>query len=546
MFSAPASPLSERAVSEHCIPYTAIPHTSKLFLDYLFHHQNVAEFYPRPANRSWLAEQAKSIEYNPTRRWQVADVLERQNRAFGAGNRALESIQRFRDGAVAVVTGQQVSLFGGPLFSLLKAASALNAAAELNRAGVPAAPVFWLATEDHDLEEINHALLPDGPGRLRRLNSTSRGHANAPVGTVKFSQEIDALVADAARLLGDSEAAAALRDAYRPGDTFGSAYGKLFARIFRDHGLIVLDPLDGELHRIAQPIYSQALEEAESIDQKLLARGKQLRNAGYHEQVKVTGESTLLFSLQNGERTVIHRANGGFLLGAQKIEREYLLRRVSDHPEGFSPNVLLRPIVQDYLLPTVTYFGGAAEVAYFAQAGVVYQHLLGRTTPILSRLSATLVNQRLQRLLARYRLSLTDLFAGSENLKELLGTRVLPQGLKGTLDATADAIRENVLAMQDALRALDPTLVPAAEKAARKMKYQVDRLRTKAARAELRRDELLERDAAELIAGLYPEKTLQERELAGIALLAAHGPGLVDRLVEAAATECGAHQMIYL
>ncbi len=533
-------------MSEHCIPYTAIPHSSKLFLDYLFHFQNVSEFYPRPANRSWLADEAKRVQYDPERRARVAAVLERQNTAFGVGEKALEALRRFREGAGAIVTGQQVGLFGGPLYSLLKAASALNAAEELNGAGVPAVAVFWLATEDHDLAEIDHALFPAGPGQLRELHSSSKGQRNAPVGAVKFTAEIEKLTEEAALLLGESQAADDLKAAYRSGETYGSAFGKLFARVFQDHGLIFLDPLDREFHRIAAPVYAKALENAEVLDKDLLARGKRLREAGYHEQVKVTGESTLLFSLEGGERTVIHRANGGFVIGARRIPREDLLQRVNDHPEEYSPNALLRPVVQDYLLPTVAYFGGAAEVAYFAQCDVVYQHLLGRVTLILTRLSATLVNQRMQRLLKRYRLSLTDLFAGTGNLKELLGRRVLPEGLHEIFDVTADAIRENIQKMQDGLRVLDQSLVPAAEKAVRKMKYQVERLRTKAARAELRRDQQLERDASELIAGLYPGKTLQERELAGIAMVAANGPGLLDRLMDAARTECGGHQVIEL
>jgi bacillithiol biosynthesis cysteine-adding enzyme BshC len=543
MLSVAALP-PERAVSEHCIPYTAIPHSSKLFLDYLFHFQNVSEFYPRPANRSWLADEAKRVQYDAERRARVADVLDRQNQLLGVGEKAQRALKRFRDGAVAIVTGQQVGLFGGPLYSLLKAASALNAAAELNRAGVPAVAVFWLATSDHDLAEVDHALFPAGPGQLRELKSTSKGRRNAPVGEVKFAPEIEQLANQAASLLGETQAAEDLKAAYRAGENYGSAFGKLFAKLFRDYELIFIDSLDQELHRIAAPIYVRALEDAELIDRKLLARGRQLRESGYHEQVKVTGESTLLFSLQGGERTVIHRANGGFLIGTQKLERPELLARVKERPEEFSPNALLRPVVQDYLLPTLAYFGGAAEVAYFAQAAVPYQHLVGRVTPILSRLSATLVSQRIQRLLHRYQLSVTDFFAGAENLKQLMGSKVLPGELRDTFDMTSDAIRENIRKMQDALGMLDPSLVPAAEKTARKMRYQIDRLRMRAANAELRRDQQLERDAAELIASLYPAKTLQERELAGIAMLGAHGPELLGRLIEAARAECGAHQVI--
>jgi bacillithiol biosynthesis cysteine-adding enzyme BshC len=492
-----------------------------------------------------LVDQANTFQADLARCQQVAAVLKRQNEAFGAGERTIAAIEKLSRGARAVVSGQQVGLFGGPLYSVLKAVSALSAAEQLNQSGVPAVAVFWLATEDHDLDEIKHALLPSGPGKLARFESTSRGKHSAPVGQVKFTAEIEKLAADAAELLGDPDFATWLADSYREGENFGSAFGKLFARIFSDRGLILLDPLDPHLHQIAAPVYVQALQDAASINQKLLERGKSLRDAGYHEQVRVTRESTLLFSIENGERKPIHLANGGFMIGAQKYDREDLLRRVNDHPEDYSPNVLLRPIVQDYLLPTVTYFGGAAEVAYFAQLGVVYDHILHRVTPILPRLSATIVSQRMQRLLRRYDLSLTDLFEGAENLKELLGKRVLPENLANALDDAAHTMQSGIRQLTDSLQVLDRTLVPAAEKAARKMQHQVERLRTKAARAELRRDQQLESDAAELIAGLYPEKSLQERELAGVALLAAN-PGLLDRLMEIAQADCAAHQVIYL
>lgn len=536
---------TELTVSENCISYEQIPHSSKLFLDFLSHHDKVAEFFPRPPNRTWLPDQAGRIQYDPARRARVADILERQNKVFGSGPETMRAIQQFREAAVVTISGQQVGLFGGPLYSILKAASAINAANELRASGVSAVPVFWLATEDHDLDEINHAFLPDGTQRVVRISSSSHGRNGAPVGRITFAQEIDAVSAEAARLLGDSFISDSIRDSYRPGETYGSAFAKLFARIFADHGLILLDPLDPELHRIAQPIYSAAMERADEIDKALLDRGKRLQALGYHEQVRVTSDSTLLFTMEGGERRPIQRANGGFIIGAQKIDRSDLLRRIAESPENFSPNVLLRPVVQDYLFPTVTYFGGPAEVAYFAQCAVVYEKLLGRVTPVLARLSATLVSPRIQRLLKRYQLSLPDVFHGSENLKQLLGTRVLPDELTRSLDQTDARLRETILKMQESLKSLDATLTPAAEKAARKMLHQVGRIRARAARAELRRHEYLERDAAELIAALYPEKMLQERVLPGAAFLVT-APDLIERLVKAANSDCGAHQLIYL
>jgi bacillithiol synthase len=533
-------------VKSDCIPYSAIPHTTKLFSDFLFDHEKVKQFFVRPLGTEWFADEARLVKYGDRQRAPVADILERQNCAWGASASTLENVARLRQGAVAIVTGQQVGLFGGPLYSLLKAASAIRTARDLTQKGIPAVPIFWLATEDHDLLEVNHAVLPAGAGQLRTLVSASKGKANAPVGTVQFSDEITQVVSNAAELLGESEATDFLVESYRAGETYGSAFARLFTKIFGEHGLVLLDPLDAELHKLAVPILRAAAENAVEIDRALLERGKQLRDAGYHEQVKVTPESTLLFSIANGERKVIHVANGGFMIGAEKISRDELLGKIDQRPEDFSPNVLLRPIVQDYLLPTVMYYGGAAELAYFAQVGVVYERLLGRVTPIQPRFSATLVDKRMQRLLARYKLDLPDLFRGAENLRERLASQVLPEKLHNDFEEAHAAVESAMKDIRASLQQLDQTLIDASERAERKMKYQLTRLHGRAARAELRRNSQLSRDADELLAGLFPHKMLQEREIPGIYYLAREGRGLIDRLIEAAGECCPSHQLLYL
>src|SRR6185369_11786527 len=226
---------------------------------------------------------------------------------FGSSAAAMESIARLKNGAVAVISGQQVGLFGGPLYSVLKAASAIQMAKDLTDRGVDAVPVFWLATEDHDLAEVNHTFICAN-GSLKKLASTSKGKNDAPVGDVRFGDEFTALADEFAKTLPEQDLARIVRESYRAGETFGSAFGKLFARLFEQYGLILLDPLDEELHKLAAPLLRSAAEQAHEIDVALLARGKQLRADGYHEQVKVTESSTLLFSLRNGQRTVIQVA----------------------------------------------------------------------------------------------------------------------------------------------------------------------------------------------------------------------------------------------
>ncbi|MGH9668832.1 MAG: bacillithiol biosynthesis cysteine-adding enzyme BshC, partial [Terriglobales bacterium] len=373
-------------MSSECLPFSAIPHTTRLFADYLQRFEKVRSFYSRPPfQRDRVGEDSKALAYDPARRRAVAAILERQNRTWAASAETLENIERFRQGAFAVVTGQQVSLFGGPLFSLYKALTAIKVAAELSRAGTECVPVFWLATEDHDLEEVNHATLLAPDAALHRLVTSSRGKENAPVSSIALGDDIQGLVAAAAEVLGEGEATGWLRQSYRPGETLGNAFARLFSQIFRHSGVVLLDASDAELHGLAAPLYREALAGAAGLEEALLHRNRALESAGYHAQARVTASSTLLFRTESGSREAIHRSDGDFVVGTRKVPAADLQRQLSDDPGSFSANVLLRPVVQDYLLPTLAYVGGPSEVAYFAQAAVVYEKLLGRVTPILPR-----------------------------------------------------------------------------------------------------------------------------------------------------------------
>jgi len=538
-----------------CLPFSAghlsprskaaVPHATPLFCSYLHDFPRVQNFYGRaPLVRDWWGEQAASVHYEDQRRSVVAAVLERQNRAFAAGEKTFTHLRRLREGAYAVVTGQQVSLFGGPLFSILKALTAVRLAEEATRAGVPSVPIFWLATEDHDLAEVNHVVFPGAEGNLLRVETPTQGVPDAPVGRISFGAEIEAVVAQAGELLG-GEVADRLREFYRPGAGFGEAFARWFAWLFREWGVILLDAADPELHSLAAPLYQQAAARATELYARLEARGRELQASGFHEQVKVTPASTLLFMEQDGARTPLHRQEDHFIVGNKQIPAGELAAQVLQTPERFSPNVLLRPVVQDFLLPTLAYIGGPAEIAYFAQAAPVYEVLLGRVTPILPRLSATLVEAPIHRLLERYQLRVSDSFGPEEQLRQLLADRVLPPDLQTNFEAALAALDQSLAAITRSLRQLDPTLVDAAENAASKMRYQLEHLHTRAAHAALRRSEVLNRHAALLHAALYPEQSLPERVIGG-AYFAAHYPDLLAAISQAASFTCPDHQVIYL
>ncbi len=535
-----------------CLPFSQIPHTSRLFADFLFDFARVQNFYPRsPRFVEWAQDEATQFGYDSARRERVAGILERQNKGWGASPKTLENVARLRAGASAVVTGQQVGLFGGPVFSIFKALTAVKLADQASQAGVHCVPVFWLATEDHDLAEVNHVSIPGPNAFPQRLVTPTEGLPDAPVGTIRFGAEIEPVVEAATGLMGDSEVAGFLRECYRPGETLGSAFARLFAKLFADWGVILLDASDPELHAIVEPVYRAAIERAAELDDALLARGKALESAGYHQQVKVTPSSTLLFTLRNGGRVPVHRRSNGnaqtdFVVGEEKIPQPELLRHIASAPHHFSANVLLRPVVQDYLLPTLAYTGGAAEVAYFAQAAVVYEALLGRTTPIVPRFSATIVESKAGGLLERYRLALPDLFHGAEVVREQLASRTLPADLQAAFDGADASLEKSLDAVRKALTHLDTTLVGSATRSGSKMHYQLNRLRSRAARAELRHSEVLGRHAELLSNALYPNKTLQEREIAGVYFVSRHGLDLLHQLYDTIHSDCLDHQVITL
>lgn len=535
-----------------CLPFTLIPHTTPLFTDLLYNYPKVRQFFPRsPDLAQWAKEEAGLIRYDSGRRQKVAAILERQNRAWGASAETLKNVERLRAGAACVVTGQQVGLFGGPLFSIFKAMGAIRLAEKATELGVDCVPMFWLATEDHDLAEINHTVLLASDGSLQAVATTTQGAPDAPVGAIRLGEEILEPLQSATIALGDSEITDLLRRCYQPGETLGSAFAKLFASLVGRWGVVMLDASDPGLHVLARSIYRAAIERAEELDQALLQRDRELLSSGYHEQVKVTEHSTLLFTIQSGSRVVIHRGNGpasasDFRIGEERISREEVLERIDAEPKHFSANVLLRPVVQDYLLPTLAYTGGPAECAYFAQAAVVYEKLLGRVTPAVPRFSATLIETKAASLLERYGLRLSDMFEGPERLREALAERALPADLKAAFGAAEKSLDQSLARIVTSLEHLDPTLVDAAQNAGSKMHYQLDRLQGKAARAELLRNEVLDRHAGLLNNLLFPHKELQEREIAGVSFLARHGMDLLERLYQTANDSCPDHQMVYL
>jgi len=505
-----------------------LPHTPKLFRDYVEHFHKVQHFFEHPPELKTAAQLAHRRNFPVDRRREVSEILRAQNQQYGSGEATFKHLDLLAEGAVAVVTGQQVGLFGGPAYAFYKALTAIQAATDLVDKGIPAVPVFWMATEDHDVDEVRHVTWFH-EGELQQFELPKPAEDAVPVGRIKLGPEIDELVRRAQPFLGPTYGDL-LHETYNPDATYGSAFAGMLARIFADHGLILLDPLDARLHRVAAPLFSQALRERDELTEALLKRGKEIEHAGFEPQVKVTSRSTLLFCMEQGKRQVITASNGDFASGSTTLSRDLWLRRIESAPEKFSPNALLRPVVQDFLLPTVAYFGGPSEISYYAQSQVLYQQLLGRMPVLFPRADFTLVDPKGVRILKKYQLDVEDVWCSPQTLRNRMYNSAVPKELSRKFDDNLHDVEKSVQKLHKAIAKVDPTLQGAIARAEKRIGYQLEKLRHKTGASLDRHEKIIAQHERFLQNLLYPQKGLQSRDLCFLPFLARWGSGALEEL----------------
>jgi bacillithiol biosynthesis cysteine-adding enzyme BshC len=517
--------------------------------------------------RRWYPAEPFAMEWSKSapelsgdHRERLASLLIEQGAAFGAGPAARENIERLRSGAAAVVTGQQVALFGGPLLILLKAATAIRKAADATaQSGRVHVPVFWLATEDHDLAEVDQIALPTKT-EIETLKLGLQAARPLPVGGLRVDGDSDdgrarleATVERASELIGWGPMADLLRECYvaEKGVTLARSFAKLLTAVFSEPGLVVMDASNRGFHELGAPALRAAMERAEELERALLERSEELVNSGFHAQVLVMPGHSLLFLLdgETGARLPLRRTDDGqWKAGTRSYSTAELLDILDSEPERVSPNALLRPVFQDTILPTAAYVAGPAEVAYFAQSAVIYERILGRMTPVLPRLSATLVEPALAKVMAQHEVELPQLWETktAEALTQRLGARAMPIEAKRKLAAVGNALDAELDALTEYMTAMSEDLGRAADVSANKMRYQMNRLRSMAANFQVQREASLAKHANALMLNLFPEEHLQERVIGGVWFMARYGEGLPKLLVEHASQECPGHRVIYL
>ena len=524
------------------IPADEIPGLPALARDYLTRPEKTAGFYngdfrdPRA-----FAEQAERVRARRLPRERLASVLAAQNHLYGCGPATLANIDRLAaDGSCAVVTGQQVGLFSGPLYTVYKAMTAVKLAARLNdrdRSDGRFVPVFWLASEDSDLDEIDHIALLDTDGHLAEVRC--RPGTPAEAGLPAWKVMLDGGVTNGLERLGEmmpgSEfkpgVLARLREDYLPGRSFAEAFGRWMTRLLGVHGLVFVDASHPELKALGRDVFGREIADDSPSTRAALETSRRLALAGYEPQVRLHEGILNLFFAPRDRRT-IQEAAGGFRIRDMEGEvgRDALLGQAKESPELFAPNVLLRPVYQDALLPTAAYVAGPGEIAYFGQMKGVYENFDLPMPVIFPRKSVTLLEDHIGRILGEFGLELGEVWSRGEGAgREALKDR-LPQTLTEALGRAASDISRDLEGVGREIRGFEPGLENSLEAARGKIGRQLDFLEGKILQAARRKERLASGRMEKAVNHLYPRRRLQERVFNIVPYLVAYGPALLNTI----------------
>jgi bacillithiol biosynthesis cysteine-adding enzyme BshC len=482
----------------------------------------------------------------------LVPLLHAQQQARGAQEAALEAAARLDNPkTVAVVTGQQAGLFGGPLYTLLKAISAIRLARRVEQThGVPTVAVFWVDAEDHDLDEIRTCNILDAGLQVETASvSFPASVAGTPASTVRLGAEIDAVVNGLAAALPQTDFTADLisnlHHAYANGRGLVEAFAIWLERLLGDYGLVVFDASDAAAKPLVADLFEREVATAGTTVSLARAAGDRLRDAGFHAQVDSPPNTVALFLMDGTRRAIRRDGDGdGLLIGDERLDRGTLLERLHGDPTCLGPNVLLRPIVQDRLFPTICYIAGPNELAYLAQLREVYEHFGIPMPLIVPRLSVSLVDTAVIKFLRRHDIAVETLQPPDESaLNRFLGTQ-LPESVDQAIRATTETLRERMQLLTTAVADVDPTLSGAAESTLGRMERDLRNLQNKVVQAAKRRDQTLRRQFARAQAQLFPRGRPQERLVGTVYFLNRYGPALIDRLINDPALEETQHSVI--
>ena len=511
---------------------------SKLFSDYVNNSEKVAEFYPshfrdEPSWRKVMDEASgRKRDFS-----ELTRILKRQNSDLGLGQAVMENIDKFAGGSgFAVVTGQQVGVFTGPLYTIYKAMTVVKLAQNLSsKYDAEFIPVFWIESNDHDMEEINHVDLLDSQSELLKLEYLPKQCIEGcSMKDVPVDDGFGDLILDLENRLPNTEFKEdifqVIRDAYLSSKNIGHGFGRMIAQLLGRYGLVLLDPSDPEMKNLMSPIFRRNIQSPLKPMEIVNSAGQRVRSGGYESQIEKSWDSTCLFIEEDGVRRKLFFRDGRFIIDGSDatLEGEELLSILQAEPWRFSPNVALRPVAQDYMLPTAAYVAGPGEISYFAQLPGLYDDMDVTMPIIYPRASLTIVETKVQRIMEKNGLAIEDLSENYENLFSRLSKRAAAGNLEDLLKSSRSEINNIFDGLAAKLAEFDPGLKNVAESAKKKVDHQVNILGERAYKAQRSRDDILRNQIKRACMNIYPDGKPQERVFNLAQYLVLYGPQFMD------------------
>lgn len=510
---------------------------SKLFQHYTSGEGTIGTFFETsPTDDQSVLESIHSFSFRGDRNVS-ASILEIFNKDYLDGDVTRSQIEKIeKSDSLTVVTGQQVTLFGGPLYTVYKTITAILYAKKLEKeTGRPVVPVFWLADEDHDIEEVSSINLPDSY-ETTKIAYNHKAYSEAPPASkIKLGDELSFVWNLLSEGIDETDFTNDLLEnikvCYQSDNTFGEAFGKLIMSYFQKHGLLLAGSLDPAAKSHTKHLMKVAVQSQSELTKSLDDTTYKLKEAGYHDQVQIQS-SNLFFLNEDNERIKIQYVDGIWSIPGKKWTQNELLDNIEENPEQFSPNVFLRPVLQDFILPVAAYVGGPGEIAYYAQMKQFYTCFGFRMPIILPRFSLTLFESSIDRVIEklpfdwhRYRDRIEDLekdfvkSTESVNIEKLFGI------WRSQIDELSRAKR-------DEIGDIDPSLKGSVGKAKAAYFSELDKLKGKVYRS-VKEQENVQLDRIKRIKNnIFPNGNLQEREIAFIYYMNKYGTDLWDCIME--------------
>jgi bacillithiol biosynthesis cysteine-adding enzyme BshC len=526
---------------------------SKLFQAYADNFSQVADFYEtNPSNSDEFPQRADSLKFDGNRK-KLSALLRQFNEPFSPDNAVFANIKRFENSrALAIVTGQQLGIYGGPVYTFFKTLTAVHLARALEKKlERPVIPVFWLADEDHDYEEVRSLFVPGKGGGVDKISLPDAKKKLPPVSDILLPEEIKTFRSNIRSTLIETDFTADLWElldgCFYPGASFRSAFGRFMTKLFSKYGLVLAGSHDKSIKNHLKKTLILSVQHADEIRQKLDYQSQKIGQK-FHQQAAANASHLFYLHPDTSERLKIQRRDGQWETGAgQAWSSHDLIREIDIDPEHFSPDVFLRPILQDNLLPVLGYVAGPGEIAYYGQMKPFYQVFRQEMPIIFPRLSGTFIEPAIDRIMSELPFDIDAYQQRIEDLESSFAEQA------GELDIETIFVRwkqeEQATASKhiQKIAGLDETLEGAAKHAQSSYFNELNKLKGKVYKAVKKRKSIQLNRIHRIQQNLFPERQLQERLYCGVYYMNKFGVDIWDRLLgEMAEINLDKHQLVYL